>query len=260
MGVQPSRVGADDPAGHSHRSDPACGLPSPAPGPDGQAEAPRRGFWRRLIEAVIRPFREAEDPTRTVAFTIAIIALAAKMAKADGHVSNREVAAFRRLFSVPESEERNLARVFDMAKRSVRGYDTYARRLAAMLHDRPDVLERVLDALFVIAMADDGPPMDSEIEYLRAVARLFGFSEDAFRQMLTQHAGRPEEAPYAVLGVQPTISDECLKQVYRRLIRQNHPDRLLGLGVPREFVDLATERLARINVAFDQIRRAREAG
>ncbi len=230
--------------------------PAPAPVP---APAPPRSFWRRLIDAVIRPFRGPDDPTQTVAFTIAIIALAAKMAKADGHVSQREVAAFRRLFSVPESEEANLTRVFDIAKRSVRGYDVYARRLARMLRGRADVLERVLDALFVIAVADEGPPLESEIDYLHAVATIFGFTEAQFEQMVTQHAGNPEDEPYAVLGVHPAISDDCLKQVYRRLIRQNHPDRLLGLGVPGEFVALATERLARINVAFNQIRRIRRA-
>ena len=232
---------------------PRAAVPAPAP-------LPPRSFWRRLIDAVLRPLRGPADPTQTVGFTIAIIALAAKMAKADGHVSPREVAAFRRLFSVPASEEANLIRVFDIAKRSVHGYDAYARRLAAMLRARPDVLERVLDALFVIAMADEGPPFEAEIDYLRSVADLFGFSETQFDQMVTQHAGSPEDEPYSVLGVHPTISDECLKQVYRRLIRLNHPDRLLGLGVPGEFVALATERLARINVAFNQIRRTRRVG
>ena len=241
------------------RQPPRLAPPAAAPGP-ARAPVPPRSFWRRLIDAVIRPFRGPDDPTQTVGFTIAIIALAAKMAKADGHVSQREVVAFRRLFSVPASEEANLIRVFDIAKRSVHGYDAYARRLAAMLNGRPDVLERVLDALFAIAMADEGPPFESEIDYLRAVAEIFGFSQPQFDQMVTQHAGRPEDEPYAVLGVHPTISDECLKRTYRRLIRLNHPDRLLGLGVPGEFVALATERLARINVAFNQIRHTRRPG
>ena len=211
----------------------------------------------RIRDRLLRPFQQPRDATQTVAFTIAIIALAAKMAKADGHVSQHEVAVFRELFQVPVSEQGNLERVFDMAKRSVHGYDSYARRLQSMLGDRPDVLERVLDALFIIACADEGPILDSEVEYLRDVAANMGFDQDQFEQLLAQHAGNPDDAPYAVLGVAPGISDECLKQVYRRLVRDNHPDRLLGMGVPGEFVTLANERLARINSAFHVIRRAR---
>ena len=211
----------------------------------------------RMRDVLLRPFRSTSDPTQTIAFTIAIIALAAKMAKADGHVSQHEVAVFRELFQVPVSEQANLERVFAVAKRSVHGYDSYARRLARMLRGRPDILERILDALFIIACADEGPIRDSEVAYLREVARIFGFDDAQFDQLLAEHAGDPEDAPYAVLGVHPTISDDCLKRIYRRLVRENHPDRLSGLGLPREFVTLANERLARINNAFHRIRKTR---
>ncbi|MCA8907147.1 MAG: molecular chaperone DjiA [Rhodospirillaceae bacterium] len=226
-----------------------------------QQDAERAGepisLLGRMRDALLRPFQAPRDPTQTVAFTIAIIALAAKMAKADGHVSQHEIAVFRELFRVPVSEQGNLERVFDLAKRSVHGYDSYAKRLRRMLGERGDVLERVLDALFIIACADEGPILDSEVAYLRSVAELFGFDEAQFEQLLAQHAGNPDDAPYAVLGVHPSITDESLKEVYRRLVRDNHPDRLSGMGVPGEFITLANERLARINNAFHRIRRAR---
>ncbi|MDP6067220.1 MAG: TerB family tellurite resistance protein, partial [Alphaproteobacteria bacterium] len=57
---------------------------------------------------------------RQVAFTIGVIALGAKMAKADGVVTRDEVAAFREVFHVPPAEGKNVARVFDQAKKDSR--------------------------------------------------------------------------------------------------------------------------------------------
>src|SRR5262245_42093250 len=65
---------------------------------------------------------DGEDATRSIAFTIAVIALAAKMAKADGEVTRDEVAAFGEIFSVPPDQAANVQRFFDQAKRDVAGY------------------------------------------------------------------------------------------------------------------------------------------
>ena len=75
-------------------------------------------------------------PDRTVAFTIAVIALGAKMAKADGHVTRDEVTAFREVFHIPVSDEASAARLFNLARTDIAGYDDYARRIKAMYGDQ----------------------------------------------------------------------------------------------------------------------------
>jgi DnaJ like chaperone protein len=201
----------------------------------------------------------AEDPTQKVAFTIAAIALAAKMARADGTVTRDEVDAFNRLFTVAPEEEANLRFVFDLAKKSTFGFDSYARQAARLFADSPMVLEDLLGALFAIATAD-GRLNAAEDAYLREVARLFGFDETAYLRIRALHVDsddRPLDDPYRILGVTPTITDEELRAAYRKLVWENHPDTVMARGLPAEFVGIATQKLARINAAYDRVARRR---
>ena len=95
--------------------------------PDTCPELPKpRSFWQRIgdrLAAIIGTRRAATPPEKSVAFTIAVISLGAKLAKADGAVARSEVAAFRRLFIIPRAEEKNAGRVFDLARQDVAGFD-----------------------------------------------------------------------------------------------------------------------------------------
>jgi len=201
--------------------------------------------------------KSAPSPQQAqLAFTIGVIALAAKMAKADGVVTEDEVRAFRQVFEVPESEAAGVARVFDLANRSVDGYEAYAQQLAMLFGDRPDILEDVIDGLFFIANAD-GAVHERELAYLQNVAAIFGFTEADFERISARHI-RPEgEDPYAILGIDRSASDDEVKRVYRRLVAEHHPDRAMARGLPEEFVKIATEKLAKINGAYDRIQRER---
>ena len=66
-----------------------------------------------------------------------------------------------------------------------------------------------------------------------------------------------EETPYEILGVSRNASDKDVKSAYRTLIRENHPDKLIAQGMPQDFIDLANEKMARINGAFEKIERER---
>jgi DnaJ like chaperone protein len=204
---------------------------------------------------------EAKDQTQTIAFTAGVIALGAKMAKADGVVARSEVDAFKRVFRVPPEELKNVGRVFDIARQDSAGFEPYARQLARMFADRPAVLEELLGGLFHIARAD-GTVHASELRYLREVAGLFGFSAETFERLRRVHGVEDvresaEEDPYAILGIAGTASDEEVKAAYRRLIREHHPDRLIAQGVPQEFIDVANARMAAINAAHDAVQRQR---
>ena len=200
-------------------------------------------------------FREepaSGDATQSIGFTIGVIVLGAKMAKADGVVTEAEIATFRRLFKVPPEEERNVARLFDQARRDADGYEPYARQLARLLKDRPAVLQELLNCLFHIAAAD-GRPGDAELAFLRNVAGIFGLDAAAFDRISAAHVGGADRDPYAILGVARSASVEEIRSRYRQLARENHPDRLVAQGLPAEFARTATVRMAAINAAYDAI-------
>ncbi len=199
------------------------------------------------------------DPLRSVTFTIGVIVLGAKMAKADGAVSRSEVNTFKRVFHIPPEDMKAVGRIFDRAKSDAVGFEPYARQIAHLFRDRPAVLEELLEGLFRIAEAD-GVLHDAEIAYLRRVAEIFGISAYDFERVASGRAarrGQPEVDPYTVLGVVRSASNDDIKQAYRRLLREHHPDRLIAQGMPKEFIDVATEKMATINVAYDQIKAER---
>lgn len=193
---------------------------------------------------------------KQVAFTVAVIVLGAKMAKVDGAVSRAEVEAFKEVFHVPPNEMRNVGRIFDMAKKDARGFEPYARQVAWMFRDEPAVLEELLAGLFHIAKAD-GEVRPSELAYLRQVADIFGLDARSFERVHAMFAGPAESDPFDVLGVASSASNEEIKSAYRRLIRENHPDTLVAKGMPQEFIDIANQRMAAINAAYDKIEKQR---
>jgi DnaJ like chaperone protein len=203
-------------------------------------------------------FAGVGDPVarRQVAFSMAMIALSAKMAKADGVVTSDEVATFRDLFAMPAGEERNVSRLFDLAKRDVAGFETYASRVAVIYGDDRQGLEDVLDGLFAIARAD-GAVHDAEFGYLERVAEIFGLAGADFERIVARHVVPEEGDPYLILGIDRSNEMAEIKRHYRRIVADNHPDRLVARGVPEEFIAIATARLAAINAAYERIERER---
>ena len=214
-----------------------------------------------LVEAVRTFFEGDPKLRRKVAFSIAMIALSAKMAKADGIVTQDEVRAFQQIFSVPSEEVRNVARLYDLAKGDIAGFETYAARMASLFKEdgEKDVLEDILDGLFFIAKAD-GMVHDREIGFLRRTAEIFRFEETHFERILARHAVNPVENPYKILGLETSASFDEVRRKYRSLLVSSHPDKLIARGVPAEFIAIATERVAALNTAYETIERAYERG
>ena len=194
--------------------------------------------------------------TRQIAFTIAVIVLGAKMAKADGAVNRAEIAAFKEVFQVPPSELKNVARLFDQAKQDPAGFEPYAKQIARMFRKDHPVLEELLDGLFHIAKAD-GRVHEAELAFLRSVADIFGLDEADFARIREGHLGPDKADPYTILGTNRLASNEEIKAAWRKLVRDTHPDKLMAQGLPHEFIDLANDKLATINAAYDKIAKER---
>ncbi|MBT3533137.1 MAG: DnaJ domain-containing protein [Rhodospirillaceae bacterium] len=196
------------------------------------------------------------DGTRQVAFTIGVIALGAKMAKADGHVTRDEVEAFKQVFKISPEDMKDVSRVFNLARKDVAGFEAYAGQIADLFEPASQVLEDLLHGLFHIAKADQ-ILHPAELEYLGKVAEIFGFEAAGFSRIRAYHLGPDLADPYTILGIEADADEDAVKAVWRALIRENHPDRAIARGLPQEFVDLATEKLATINDAYDRISRQR---
>jgi len=199
---------------------------------------------------------QSAEERKRIAFTLGVIALGAKMAKADGVVTRDEVQAFKEVFEIPPGELDNVARIFDLAKQDVLGFEAYAKQLHGLFQDDRDMLKDILDGLFHIAKADDiiHPGEDA---YLATVAKHFGFSKSEYRCIRARHVHTAERDPYEVLDVPRGISDEALKRHYRKLMADNHPDRLIARGMPQEYIATATKKIAAINAAYEEITRER---
>ncbi|HQY43478.1 MAG TPA: molecular chaperone DjiA [Paracoccaceae bacterium] len=191
-------------------------------------------------------------PERSVAFTIAVIALGAKMAKADGQVTRDEVTAFRSVFTIAREDEANAARVFNLARQDVAGFDAYARKIAAMFGPGDRVLIDLAEGLFHIALAN-GELHEAEEIFLRHVIEIFGLSETCYRTLRARFVENDPHDPYDILGVRPDMPMEEIRKAWKQAVRESHPDGMAARGLPEEAIRLAQNRLRDINRAWEII-------
>jgi len=222
----------------------------------------RPSFWYRLLQRLETLQRAAFDPkppTDTVAFSIAFIALSAKIAKADGVITRDEVTMFRRIFDIPLEEERNAAKVYNLCRQETTGFESYARRMAREVQSDQhgsSILGDVLDGLFHIAMAY-GEYHPNEDAYLKRVTDIFGLDRAVYEHLKARHVPDFYD-PFRVLGVARDASWDEIRAARISFLRDNHPDMLQARGLPDEMIELANERVADMNEAFAKIRSERE--
>ncbi|MEM8571367.1 MAG: TerB family tellurite resistance protein [Pseudomonadota bacterium] len=220
-------------------------------------------IWNRIGEAVAGLIARGEalsayfdgsraNPEKSVAFTIAVVSLGAKMAKADGRVQPSEVAAFREVFHIAPEDEASAARVFNFARQDIAGFETYASSIARMFRDQPQILEDILEGLFTIALAD-GVYHEGEEGFLVRVGRIFSISDSSFNCIEERYVNNRPRDPWQVLGVRRDADLETIRQRWRELVRENHPDKMIARGLPEETIALANSRIASINQAWDEI-------
>jgi DnaJ like chaperone protein len=136
-------------------------------------------------------------------------------------------------------------------------------RLAQVFKYNNLILEEILTGLFIVAASDSmGLLSPAEANFLGRVASMFEFTVNDFVRIAARSGVRLPTRPsvqttrdmnYVVLGLPEDASPETIKKTYHALIRKHHPDRLAAQGLPQELVAQATEKMKRINAAYDAI-------
>ena len=207
------------------------------------------------VEKRLGPKSTNSQSTKPVAFTVTVIALSAKMAKADGFVSRDEIAVFRERVYIPPSKVNQVGKFWDLARQTPAGYEDYANQVAHLFPAKAPILEQLLDLLFHIAKSD-GDITLPEQNYLHSVATIFGFDDNEFDRLLNIHRSSGPSA-YEILGLSADCDNQTVKRRWKELVRTHHPDTLIANGMPEEFVAAANDKLARINSAYDALARQR---
>ncbi len=199
--------------------------------------------------------RNPNNLDHQVAFFTALFACLAKIAKADGRVSEEEVSKIESFISNKfnfSEDERNFAiNIFQKAKSDSVPFEAYAKQLYQLLGSSPNSLLVFYELLFELAMAD-GEMHENEERLLRKIPNIFGFDKNVYKDLYNKYVGNISNA-YEILGVTKSMTLEEIKKVYRVKRKEFHPDALISKGLPEELIEKAKEKFIEIQAAFEII-------
>ncbi|MFH1842958.1 MAG: TerB family tellurite resistance protein [bacterium] len=186
--------------------------------------------------------------------------LAAKVAKADGTVSPKEIATFdaflRHHLGMSASDRRIAAQIFNQAKSSPLPASEFARQIRSIMAGQPERLRDLLALLMKIAYADGHFTQAEEI-LIRSITADLGLGDRDYEAARALFAPGDLESAYSLLGVDRSASEDEIKRNYRRLAREYHPDVLASKGLPEDFMKFANEKIQAINGAYGKIKESR---
>ena len=204
-----------------------------------------------------KQYQEISSEEKQHIFALSVITLTAKLAKADGVVTQDEIEVFKEKFKIPPNEEEQVRQIFNEAQKTVYGFESIAQQVGELFQESHEVLEEILNNLFYVAEAD-GKISESELSFLKTVSSIFKFDENTFQRIYQSRLNDKESDPYKVLGVKRTDNEETIKKAWIKLIKEHHPDNLVAKGMPPEFIEQATKEMSSINTAYDKINKQRD--
>ncbi|MGD2055583.1 MAG: co-chaperone DjlA [Gammaproteobacteria bacterium] len=190
------------------------------------------------------------------------------IAKADGTVTRREIAAAEAIMArmqLNASQRKAAIKLFNEGKQSGFPLLEVIDQFRHECHRRRNLAQMFLEIQISTAMAD-GQLHATEKKILLTIGEHLGFNRAALEQLFSfARASQPPAGSrrqslataYEVLGVARDASDAEVKKAYRRLMNQHHPDKLISRGLPEEMIKLATEKTQGIKEAYEQIRESR---
>lgn len=204
-------------------------------------------------------FISAGNQNAQLTFFIAAFSMLAKIAKADGRVSNAEIDSVERFMSVDlnlDPESRRVAReVFHAALNAPESLQDFAAQFYAQFRDEPRLLETMIDIMLRVSVAD-GTLNPIEENLISSATRIFNI-EDAHYQRIKSRYVSNSAAYYAVLGCDESDSDEHIKKQYRKRVLDFHPDKIASKGLPEAFTQFANDKFREIQDAYEQIKKVR---
>ncbi len=192
-------------------------------------------------------------------FATSVIAISAKLAKADGKISKSEILAFKKIFEFPAEDEKAISNIFNSAKENIDDYKDIAKQVYKVFKSDRGLLFELLNSLFSIAYAD-GELHPKEKDMLFEIAKVFQISSNEFESLNNIFEAKLSKdntiknRSYKILGLSENASLEEVSNQYRKLIKEYHPDKLQGMGLPKEFIELANQKLSAINKAYTEIK------
>jgi DnaJ like chaperone protein len=192
-------------------------------------------------------------------FFVAAFSMLAKIAKADGKITQGEIDTVNR-FMLQDLKLDPYSRmvamnIFQAAVESSNTFEEFASQFYGQFHAQPELLELMIDILLRVSVAD-GVMNPHEERLILSAVQIFGFTESAYQQLRSRYIQTAGKA-YAILGVQPDDSDDEIKSRYRKLVMEYHPDRIVSKGLPEEFTKFAQEKFREIQDAYDDIKNER---
>ena len=187
-------------------------------------------------------------------FALSLIVLSAKLSKVDGHVSKEELIAVKDKLKIPENEIEQVGKIFNKAKEESSGFEPYAKQIAQIYKNNPNVLEEVINILFYIAEAD-GNVSQSEINMIQNIAQIFNLNKTQFNSIKESRKSSDKLNPYIVLESNSEDDLSSIRKKYIQLSKENHPDLLISKGVPLEVIDESKKKMRAINLAWDKIQK-----
>ncbi|MGH8552159.1 MAG: co-chaperone DjlA, partial [Methylococcales bacterium] len=233
----------------------------------------------RLEDAVIEPVEWRNQLQIQKAFFRATFSIMGHLAKADGQVTRAEIDwAEKVIDSLELSPELRQAaiKLFNEGKRPDFALDKVLDQLRNDCRRKTSLLRIFIEIQIQAAFAD-GKLSAVEDRLLKHICRRLRFSNFEYQrikgffaaqQVFSEYGQQGSrfdceqtsniDHAYTLLGSKPSASDEEIKQAYRHLMSQNHPDKLLSKGLSEESIQLATEKTQKIRKAYELIREYRK--
>ena len=200
----------------------------------------------------------SNEEAQLVFFTAAFSMLA-KISKADGRINEPEIRAIEtfmtRDLQLDGAGQETAKNIFRQAKSSPEPFEAFARQFYAVFRYQPNIIELMMDVLLRVSAAD-GRISPGEEEMLLSAVRIFQYSQADYNRLKSRYV-RKTDPYYAVLKCDESASDDQIKQKYRALVREYHPDKIEAKGLPEEFIKFASDKFTEIQEAYEHIRKER---